>query len=96
MNREENGRDVVVTSALWDMGPAIGEAIRAVGEGRFEAADYREWTMMRRGGADLAPYYVFEDRLPAPARARVKRLTANILAGWFTVEIDDDEPKSTF
>ena len=96
MNREENGRDVVVTSALWDMGPAIGEAIRAVGEGRFEAADYREWTMMRRGGADLAPYYEFEDRLPAPARARVKRLTANILAGWFTVEIDDDEPKSTF
>ena len=30
MNKEENGTDVVVTSALWDMGAAIDNAIAEV------------------------------------------------------------------
>ena len=96
MNRKEDGRNVVVTSALWDMNPAISHAIREVVEGRFRAADYREWTMMRRGGARLAPYYEFEDRIPAPARARVEAVRADILAGRYVVEINDETPASTY
>lgn len=96
MNREEDGRNVVVTSALWDMNPAISHAVRQVAEGRFRAADYREWTMMRRGGARLAPYYEFEERIPAAARARVERVRADILAGRIVVEIDDRTPASTY
>ena len=96
MNKEENGTDVVVTSALWDMNAAISNAIQEVKEGRFEAVDYREWTMMQRGGASLAPYYEFEDRIPADAKARVEELTAAILSGDFVVEIIDDEPTSTY
>lgn len=96
MNKEENGHNVVVTSAVWDMNAAISQAIRAVREGRFKAADYREWSMMRRGGARLAPYYEFEDRIPAAAKARVKQLKADILAGRYTVEINDAQPESTY
>ena len=96
MNREEDGRNVVVTSALWDMNPAVSHAVREVAEGRFRAADYREWTMMRRGGASLAPYYEFEDRIPAPARARVEEVRADVLAGRTVVEIDDRTPASTW
>ena len=96
MNREENGRGVVVTSALWDMNPAIGHAVQAVREGRFEAADYREWTMMAKGGARLAPYYEFEERIPAAAKALVEAIRADILAGRRVVEIDDSVPESTY
>lgn len=96
MNREENGRNVVVTSALWDMNAAIANAIREVREGQFKAADYREWTMMRKGGARLAPYYEFEDRIPPAAKARVAQVQADILAGRYVVEIDDTEPRSTY
>ena len=96
MNREENGQGVVVTSALWDMNPAIGHAIQAVREGRFEAADYREWTMMAKGGARLAPYYEFEERIPAAAKALVEAIRADILAGRRVVEIDDSVPESTY
>ena len=96
MNREENGRNVVVTSALWDMNAAIRNAIKEVKEGRFKAVDYREWTMMRRGGARLAPYYEFEDRIPAAAKARVAEVRADILAGRYVVEINDAVPKSTY
>lgn len=96
MNKEEHGENVVVTSALWDMRPAIDHAISLVKAGRFEAADYREWSIMRTGGARLAPYYEFEDRIPAAATARVAEVMAEILAGRYVVEINDAEPRSTY
>ena len=96
MNKEENGTDVVVTSALWDMTAAIAHAISRVKDGTFAAEDYKEWTMMQRGGASLAPYYEFEDRIPADAKAQVEQVQAQILAGDFVVTINDEEPKSTY
>jgi len=95
MNQEENGTDVVVTSALWHMEEAIAHAISLVKEGSFAAENYKEWTMMQKGGA-LAPYYEFEDKIPADAKAKVEELKAQILAGDFAVEINDEEPTSTF
>ncbi len=96
MNKEENGKNVVVTSALWHMEPAINYAIAQVKAGTFKAEDYKEWTMMAKGGASLAPYYEFENRIPADAKAKVEKVKADILAGRFTVKIDDNKPKSTF
>ncbi|NNG04467.1 MAG: BMP family protein [Inquilinus sp.] len=96
MNKEENGTDVVVTSALWDMTAAVAHAVGRVKDGSFAAEDYKEWTMMQRGGASLAPYYEFDDRIPADAKARVVAVQAKILAGDFTVTINDEEPKSTY
>ncbi len=96
MNQEENGKDVVVTSALWDMNSAISNAIDLVKQGKFAADNYKEWTMMAKGGASLAPYYEFESKIPADAKAKVAAIAADIIAGKHTVEIIDDEPRSTF
>ncbi len=96
MNKEENGKDVVVTSALWHMESAVAHAISRVKAGTFSAEDYRDWTMMPKGGASLAPYYEFENQIPDKAKATVEKLTAQILTGSFTVDIIDTEPKSTF
>lgn len=96
MNKEENGTDVVVTSALWHMEEAIAHAIARVKAGTFAAENYKEWTMMRKGGASLAPYYEFEDRIPADAKAKVEEIKAKILSGEFDVTITDTEPKSSF
>lgn len=96
MNKEENGKDVVVTSALWHMESAIGHAISQVKAGTYSAADYKEWTMMQKGGASLAPYYEFDDKIPADAKAKVEQVKADILSGKFVVEINDNEPKSTY
>ena len=96
MNKEENGKDVVVTSALWHMENAINHAIERVKAGSFKAEDYKEWTMMQKGGASLAPYYEFEDKISADIKTKVAELSKKILAGDFVVEINDNEPKSTF
>ena len=52
--------------------------------------------MMQKGGTSLAPYYEFDSKIPAAAKAKVAAMTAEILAGKYVVEIIDDEPKSTY
>ncbi len=96
MNKEENGTDVVVTSALWHMESAINYAIEQTKSGSFASEDYKDWTMMAKGGASLAPYYEFEDKIPADVKAKVAALQADIKSGKFTVEINDEEPKSSY
>lgn len=96
MNQEENGTDVVVTSALWHMESAIAHAVDRVKAGTFAAENYKDWTMMAKGGASLAPYYEFEDRLDAEIKAKVSALNAEIMSGAFSVDINDEEPKSTY
>jgi len=96
MNKEENGTDVVVTSALWNMDAAINNAISEVKTNTFKASDYKEWTMMAKGGASLAPFYEFDGKISAAIKATVADTRADILAGRYVVEINDAEPKSTF
>lgn len=96
MNKEENGTNVVVTSALWHMEPAINHAIELVRKGEFKAEDYREWTMMAKGGASLAPFYEFDEVIPADIKTKVAETEAAIKAGTLVIEINDSEPTSTF
>lgn len=96
MNKEENGKDVVVTSALWHMEDAINFAISEVKAGTFSAQDYKEWTMMAKGGASLAPYYEFESKISDDIKKKVDETKTKILDGSFVVKITDDEPKSTY
>lgn len=96
MNKEENGTDVVVASALWHMEPAIGHAVAMVKAGTFKAEDYKEWTMMAAGGASLSPYYEFEDKLASETKAAIVAKQDEIKSGSFVVKINDSEPKSTF
>jgi basic membrane protein A len=96
MNKLENGTGVVVASALWHMENAINHAIAQVKAGTFKAEDYKEWTMMAKGGASLSPYYEFDAKIPADVKRAVEDTKAKILSGEFTVEINDNEPKSTF
>ena len=96
MNKEENGENVVVTSALWHMENAINHAIGLVKSGNFKAEEYHAWTMMAGGGASLAPYYEFDSKISNDLKAQIAKLSDDILAGNFVVEINDEEPTSTF
>lgn len=96
MNKEENGKNVVVTSALWHMENAVDHAIDRVKANNFKAENYKEWTMIAKGGASLAPYYEFESKIPKKAKRKVTKLYQQIQKGEFVVEINDDKPVSSF
>ncbi len=87
--------DTVVASALWHMEPSIDRALKLVKEGKFTAEDYGQYSMMKHKGSELAPLGTFERKVPADIVAKVKAKQADILAGKFTVKVDDSQPKST-
>ncbi|HXF46094.1 MAG TPA: BMP family protein [Burkholderiaceae bacterium] len=95
INTQPNYPDTVVASALWHMEPTIDAALKAVRAGKFGAEDYGKYSYMAVKGSELAPLGTFEKRIPADLIKRVREREAAILAGKFTVKIDDSQPKST-
>lgn len=87
--------DTVVASALWDFQPTLDAAIAAIKAGKFAADDYGQYSFMKAGGCSLAPLGTFADKVPADVVAKVKEKQDAIMAGSFTVEINDNEPKSS-
>lgn len=85
--------DTVVASALWNMQPTVDEAIRLVRAGSYQAEDYGRWSMMPAGGASLAPLGRFADRVPAAIQQQVSSTQADILAGRFSVRVNDRQPQ---
>lgn len=86
--------DNVVTGPVWDMWPTVREVISRVKAGTYAAEDYREWSMMKRGGASLAPYHDFEKKLPPKVLRMVAEKQREILDGRFTVPVNEKVPVS--
>ena len=82
----------ILGSALWHGDPMIEAAIAAVKDGSFAAEDYGVYAFMEHGGGS---FVVDEALAGADAVTAAKAREAEILAGTFTVAIDDNEPKST-
>jgi basic membrane protein A len=95
INTQDKYPDTVVSSALWNMEPTIDRALKLVKEGKFKAEDYGSFSMMKYKGSELAPLGTFEKKVPAEVMTKVKAKEKAILAGSYTVKVDDSQPKST-
>ena len=87
--------ETVVASAIWHFEPTLDKAIAEVQAGSFTAADYGSYSFMKEGGSSLAPLGTFEGKVPQAALDLVATRSAEIKAGTFAVEINDNEPKSS-
>jgi basic membrane protein A len=93
INTQDKYPDTVVASALWHMEPTIDLAIKTVKAGTFKPEDYGKYSMMKVKGSEMAPLGSFDAKVPADLKARVKARETDILAGKFTVKVDDSAPK---
>jgi basic membrane protein A and related proteins len=96
INTQDKYPDTVVASALWNMEPSIDRALKLVKESKFKAEDYGPYSMMKNKGSELAPLGTFESKVPADIKAKVAAKQEAILAGKFTVKVDDTQPKAAF
>lgn len=87
--------ETVVASAIWHFEPTLAKAVSEVRAGTFKAADYGVYSFMKEGGCSLAPLGTFEGKVPEEALSLVAEKEAAIKDGSFTVEINDEEPKSS-
>jgi basic membrane lipoprotein Med (substrate-binding protein (PBP1-ABC) superfamily) len=91
-DQNELAPDLVVTSAVWNMDPTIDYLIKAVTSGTFTAQDLKDFSMMGKGGATLAPYHNTESKIPADLLTAVKAKQADIVSGAFRVDINEGQP----
>jgi basic membrane protein A and related proteins len=95
INTQSSYPDTVIASALWNMEPTIDKALSAHKTGKFKAEDYGVYSTMKFKGSELSPLGTFESKIPKDLAAKVKTRESEILAGKFTVKVNDNEPKST-
>ncbi len=85
---------LVVTGPVWNMTPTVEYVIKQVNAGSFTGQDLKDFSMVAKGGASLAPYHGLDAKIPADLLAKVKDKEAAIKSGNFRVDIDEAAPTS--
>ncbi|MDY7028938.1 MAG: BMP family protein, partial [Spirochaetota bacterium] len=93
-DQHELAPEVVVTGPVWDLYPTVEYLVKTVRADAYVAQDLKDWSMMAKGGASLAPFHGFEKKLPADVIAAVKDLEQQIKNGVFRVPIVEEQPSS--
>ena len=87
--------ETVITGPVWNMTPTIQQALKLVRAGLFSGQDYKDFSQMSKGGAALAPYHDFANKLPKDLIALVAKKQEEIISGDFRVDIDEATPIAT-
>jgi len=93
-DQNELAPEVVISGPVWDMYSTIEFAIEMVKKDAWVSMDLGEWSMMAKGGARLAPFHGFEQKLPAEVLQEVKDIQGKILNGTFRVSVIEEPPVS--
>ncbi len=86
--------DTVVSGPVWNMEPTIEYVIKAVGAGAYTAQDLKDFSMMGKGGAELAPLHDFEKTIDAKIWDMVTKREQEIKDGLFRVDINENTPEN--
>jgi basic membrane lipoprotein Med (substrate-binding protein (PBP1-ABC) superfamily) len=86
--------DTVITSTVWDLYGLVKHVIQRVQAGIVEGVNLMDYSMMFNGGATLAPFRNFDNKVPADAKAMVADYTQKILSGLFRVRLEEGAPVS--
>jgi basic membrane lipoprotein Med (substrate-binding protein (PBP1-ABC) superfamily) len=86
------GPEYVLTSPVWDMTPTVEHVIQQVKSGAFKGEGLMEYSMMRKGGAKLAPFHGLESKIPPAILALVKQRQQEIEQGTFQFKVDESTP----
>ena len=84
--------DTVVTGPVWDMQPTVDYVLSQVEAGSYTALDLKDFSMMAKGGATLAPLHGFEESLEPDLVALVRQKEEEIRTGLFRVPILEETP----
>ena len=91
-DQNELAPDTVVTGPVWSMRPTIQFLVNQVKKGAYTAQDLKDFSMMVKGGASLAPYHGWDAKLPADVKDLVKKRQDEIISGKFRVDINESDP----
>jgi basic membrane protein A len=89
----ELGPDSVVTGPVWNMTPTVEYVLKQVVAGSFTAQDLKDFSMVAKGGASLAPIRDnMKAKIPADLYDQVMKTQQDIKDGLFRVNIAEETP----
>ncbi|MEZ4671566.1 MAG: BMP family protein [Anaerolineae bacterium] len=91
-DQSELAPDTVVSGPVWNMSPTIEYVIKTVAAGAYTAQDLKDFSMMGKGGASLAPLHDFETKIDKEILDTVMSRQQEIIDGLFRVNIDEETP----
>ena len=89
-DQSADGPDNVVTSVTWNMTPTVEYIVDQVAGGTYTSQDLKDFSMVGKGGAALAP--INEALVPADLLETVQSKEAEIVSGLFRVDINEATP----
>jgi basic membrane protein A and related proteins len=88
--------DYVVSGPVWHMEPTVQYIIKQVAAGAYTAQDLKDFSMVAKGGASLAPINeAVTGGLPAELVEQVKAKEEAIKGGIFRVDITESQPPAS-
>lgn len=91
-DQHELGPNNVLTGPVWDMRPTVQYVIKQVKAGAYTAQDLKDFSMMAKGGAKLAPFHGMDQHIPKKIMDLVKKREQEIKTGLFRVPINEKQP----
>ena len=95
-DQKELAPESVVSGPVWNMIPTVEYIISQVGGGTYTSQDLKDFSMVAKGGATLAP--INEDvagGIPADLIEQVTTTEQQIISGLFRVDIDEAQPPAS-
>jgi len=93
-DQHELAPEAVVTSAVWNMVPTVDFLIKQLEAGTFTAMDLKDFSMMGKGGASIAPLTEeMKAKVGADLIALVTAKEEAIRSGNFRVDINENIPE---
>jgi basic membrane lipoprotein Med (substrate-binding protein (PBP1-ABC) superfamily) len=95
-DQQELGPENVVTSVTWNMAPTVDYVLDQVEGGTYVAQDLKDFSMVAKGGAKLAPINTnVIGGVPQDLLDKVAAKQAEIESGIFRVDVNEAVPEGS-
>ncbi len=95
-DQKELAPEYVVSGPVWNMDPTVEYIINQVAGGTYTAQDLKDFSMVAKGGASLAPINEgVMGGIPADLVSQVQAKENDIKSGLFRVDITESQPPAS-
>jgi basic membrane lipoprotein Med (substrate-binding protein (PBP1-ABC) superfamily) len=92
VDQTAEGPETVLTGPVWSMTPLIDHVTKLSGAGMIRAENYIDFSSLARGGAVLAPWHGWNEKLPADVLELVRERQNAIKVGAIVISPSADRP----
>lgn len=92
VDQAAEGPETVLTGPVWSMRPLIDHATKLAAAGMIRSENYIDFCSLARGGAVLAPWHAWNEKLPADVLELIREKQNAIKVGALAITPSADRP----